>query len=213
MGENDEQQRHDPLGDVINLIASPIASGIRSVEQFRRGLDELFRTIDNLNNTLETINEAAARVNRFMSDIEDPVRAILPQLTRTVKATDEFLEVVGGPARRIAPNLVQIADTLGSPQFTSLPTQLSEFMKVMGDFSRRLGPLAQLAESAGGMFGFRLSGSSRSTQPALEPTPLPPSAPLKRSTTSSTSGRSTTKKSATKSTNRSVTKTAVAKKR
>ena len=76
------------------------------------------------------------------------------------------MEVVGGPARRIAPNLVQIVDTLGSPAFTTLPTQLSEFMKVMGDVSRRLGPLAQFAESAGGMFGFRLPGSSRSAQPA-----------------------------------------------
>ncbi len=157
MGDND-QQRHDPLGDVINLFAAPIAGGIRSVEQFRRGIDELFRTIDNLNNTLETINEAAARVNRFMADIEEPVRTILPQLTRTVQAADELMEVVGGPARRIAPNLVQIVDTLGSPAFTTLPTQLGDFMKVMGDVSRRLGPLAQFAESAGGMFGFRMPG-------------------------------------------------------
>ena len=172
MGDND-QQRHDPLGDVINLFAAPIAGGIRSVEQFRRGIDELFRTIDNLNNTLETINEAAARVNRFMSDIEEPVRAILPQLTRTVQAADELMEVVSGPARRITPNLVQIVDTLGSPAFTTLPTQLGEFMKVMGDVSRRLGPLAQFAESAGGMFGFRIPGSSRSAQPTHAPTPLP----------------------------------------
>jgi ABC-type transporter Mla subunit MlaD len=191
VGDNDQQQRHDPLGDVINLIAAPIAGGIRSVEQFRRGIDELFRTIDNLNNTLATINEAAARVNRFMSDVEEPVRAILPQLTRTVQAADELMEVVGGPARRIAPNLVQIVDTLGSPAFTTLPTQLGEFMKVMGDVSRRLGPLAQFAESAGGMFGFRLPGSSRS-QPAPEPTPLPPAA-LQRSS-ASTPKKATAKK-------------------
>jgi ABC-type transporter Mla subunit MlaD len=198
VGDNDQQQRHDPLGDVINLIAAPIAGGIRSVEQFRRGIDELFRTIDNLNTTLATINEAAARVNRFMSDVEEPVRAILPQLTRTVQAADELMEVVGGPARRIAPNLVQIVDTLGSPAFTTLPTQLGDFMKVMGDVSRRLGPLAQFAESAGGMFGFRLPGSSRSPQPA-EPTPLPPAAPQKRSSASAprkTSARKTTAKKA-----------------
>jgi ABC-type transporter Mla subunit MlaD len=194
VGDNDQQQRHDPLGDVINLIAAPIAGGIRSVEQFRRGVDELFRTIDNLNNTLATINEAAARVNRFMSDVEEPVRAILPQLTRTVRAADELMEAVGGPARRIAPNLVQIVDTLGSPAFTTLPTQLGEFMKVMGDVSRRLGPLAQFAESAGGMFGFRLPGSSRS-QPAPEPTPPPPAAPKQRSSTSTST--STPKKKAT----------------
>lgn len=170
MGDNDQQQRHDPLGDVINLFAAPIAGGIRSVEQFRRGVEELFRTIDNLNTTLATINEAAARVNRFMSDVEEPVRAILPQLTRTVQAADELMELVSGPARRITPNVVQIVDTLSSPAFTTLPTQLSDFMKVMGDVSRRLGPLAQFAESAGGMFGLRLPGSSRSPQPAHAPT-------------------------------------------
>ncbi|HWM18217.1 MAG TPA: hypothetical protein VNO51_00925 [Ilumatobacteraceae bacterium] len=194
MGDNDQQQRHDPLGDVINLIAAPIAGGIRSVEQFRRGIDELFRTIDNLNTTLATINEAAARVNRFMSDVEEPVRAILPQLTRTVQAADELMEVVGGPARRIAPNLVQIVDTLGSPAFTTLPSQLGEFMKVMGDVSRRLGPLAQFAESAGGMFGFRLPGSSRS-QPVPEPAPPAPTVPQKRSS-ASTPKKATAKKAA-----------------
>jgi ABC-type transporter Mla subunit MlaD len=211
VGDND-QQRHDPLGDVINLIAAPIAGGIRSVEQFRRGVDELFRTIDNLNTTLATINEAAARVNRFMSDVEEPVRAILPQLTRTVNAADELMEAVGGPARRIAPNLVQIVDTLGSPAFTTLPTQLGEFMKVMGDVSRRLGPLAQFAESAGGMFGFRLPGSSRSTPP---PAPAPsalPAAPLARSPRSATSRSATEKATTSRSATKKATKRAPAKK-
>ena len=220
MGDNDQQQRHDPLGDVINLIAAPIAGGIRSVEQFRHGVDELFRTIDNLNNTLATINEAAARVNRFMSDVEEPVRAILPQLTRTVQAADELMEVVSGPARRIAPNLVQIVDTLGSPAFTTLPTQLSDFMKLMGDVSRRLGPLAQFAESAGGMFGLRLPGSSRQSHPAREPAPLPPAAPPHRSPARSTSGtvnarKAPTKRSAAKKSTpkKSTAKKTVAKKR
>jgi ABC-type transporter Mla subunit MlaD len=195
-----DQQRHDPLGDVINLFAAPIAGGIRSIEQFRHGIDELFRTIDNLNNTLETINEAAARVNRFMSDVEEPVRAMLPQLTRTVQAADELMEVVSGPARRITPNLVQIVDTLGSPAFTTLPTQLGEFMRVMGDVSRRLGPLAQFAESAGGVFGFRIPGSSRSPQPTHASTPLPLASAPELSAATSTSRSATPKKTTARKT-------------
>jgi ABC-type transporter Mla subunit MlaD len=202
VGDNSQQQRHDPLGDVINLIAAPIAGGIRSVEQFRRGIDELFRTIDNLNSTLETINEAAARVNRFMSDVEEPIRAILPQLTRTVKAADELMEVVSGPARRVVPSLVQIADTLGSPAFTTLPTQLGEFVKVMADVSRRLGPLTQFAESAGGMFGFRLPGSSRASEPR-DPAPPPPAM----------STRSRTRPSSTTSSKKTAAKKVAARKR
>lgn len=184
------------MGDVINLIAAPIAGGIRSVEQFRRGVDEFFRTVDNLNTTLTTVNEAVARFNRFMADVEEPIRTAMPQLTRAVRATDELLEVIGAPARRVAPNLVQIVDTLGSPAFTSLPNQLTEFMRVMGDVSRRLGPLAQMAESAGGMFGFRLPGT-RSAAPAREtsppPAPAAPSRPPAKKTRAS--GSAATRKS------------------
>ena len=188
MGEND-QQRHDPLGDVINLIAAPIAGGIRSVEQFRRGVDELFRTIDNLNNTLETINEAAARVNRFMADVEEPVRTILPQLTRTVQAADELMAAVGGPARRVAPNLVQIVDTLGSPAFTTLPTQLGRVHE--GDGRRQPAPRsAGAVRRVGGRHvrvpDARIVGSQPA--PAPEPTPLPPAAPQRRSSASTEEG-------------------------
>ena len=167
--------RPDPLGDVINLLAAPIAGGLRSIEQVKRGTEELFRAIENLNRTMENLNEAAERINRFMADVEEPVRAMLPQLTRTVRAADELMEAVGAPAKRVAPNLGRIAETLGSPTFTTLPTQLNEFMGVMSEMSRRLGPLAQFAESAGGMFGLRLPGMGGGRAP--EPTPPAPAAP------------------------------------
>jgi ABC-type transporter Mla subunit MlaD len=163
-----DQERPDPFGDVINLLAAPIAGGLRSIEHMKRGVEELFRAVDNLNRTMENLNEAAERINRFMADVEEPVRSMLPQLARTVRAADELMELVEAPARRVAPNIGRIAETLGSPAFTSLPNQLNDFMTVMGDVSRRLGPLAQFAESAGGMFGFRLPGVTR---PSAEPTP------------------------------------------
>ncbi len=78
-----DEPRHDGLADVINLLAAPIAGGIRTVEQFKRGVDEMFRAIDNLNRTMENLNEAATRVNRLLGEIEEPVRAMMPQLTRS----------------------------------------------------------------------------------------------------------------------------------
>ncbi len=77
-----DEPRHDGLADVINLLAAPIAGGIRTVEQIKRGVDEMFRAVDNLNRTMENLNEAAARVNRLLGEIEEPVRAMMPQLTR-----------------------------------------------------------------------------------------------------------------------------------
>lgn len=163
-----DQQRSDPLGDVINLIAAPIAGGIRQFEQLRRGVDELFRAVENVNATMANLNEAASRLNRLMSDVEEPIRSMIPQITRTVKAADEIVDLLGGPARRVAPNLERITDTLGSPAFTSLPHQLNEALGAMGELSRRLTPLTQLAESAGGLLGLRIPGLMR---PAAGPRP------------------------------------------
>ena len=147
-----EETRSDPLADVINMLAAPIAGGIRSFEQFRRGVEELFRAVDNVNRTMENLNEAATRINALLAEIEEPVRAIMPQVTRTVKAADEITTLMEGPVRATAPRIERIVETLGSPGFTTLPTQIGELMQ-------RLGPLAQLAENAGGLFGaFRMPG-------------------------------------------------------
>ena len=150
-----DETRHDGFADVINLLAAPIAGGIRTVEQFKRGVDEMFRAIENVNRTMENLNEAASRINGLLESIEEPVRVLIPQITRTVKAADEITSMIEGPVRATAPKIERIVDTLGSPGFVGMPAQLGELMQ-------RLGPLAQLAESAGGLFGgFRMPGAGR----------------------------------------------------
>ena len=133
------------------MLAAPIAGGFRSVRAVpprRRGV---FRAVDNVNRTMENLNEAATRINVPLAEIEEPVQAIMPQVTRTVKAADVDHDPDGGRAAT-APRIERIVETLGSPGFTTLPTQIGELMQ-------RLGPLAQLAENAGGLFGaFRMPG-------------------------------------------------------
>ena len=162
-----EETRSDPLADVINMLAAPIAGGIRTFDQFRRGVEELFRAVENVNTTMENLNEAAMRINTFLAEVEEPVRAIIPQVTRTVKAADEITSLMEGPVRATAPRIERIVETLGSPGFTALPNQLGELMQ-------RLGPLAQLAENAGGLFGaFRVPGLSGTPKPTARPDPAP----------------------------------------
>ena len=48
----DDSFRTDGLADVINLLATPIANGLRTIEQVKRGVDELFRAVENLNRTM-----------------------------------------------------------------------------------------------------------------------------------------------------------------
>jgi ABC-type transporter Mla subunit MlaD len=165
--------RTDPFSDVIALVAGPIAAGIRSFEQLRKGADELMRGLENFNATMENLNETAARVNRLLNDFEEPVRAMLPQLTRTVKMADDLSLRLATPIDQVIPGLTRLADTLNSPALRSMPTDLGQFMEVINDLSKRMSPLAQIAEQAGSMFGLRIPGLSRQAAPSgASPAPV-----------------------------------------
>jgi hypothetical protein len=123
---------------------------------------------------MANLNETSERINALLADVEEPIRAAIPQVTRTVKAADEMMQVVSGPAMAVAPGLNRLAETLSTPAFDQLPHQLGQFADVLSEVSRRLGPLTQLAESAGGIFGgFRVPGT-RTSHPVAPPDPEPP---------------------------------------
>ena len=92
---NPAPSRSEPLADLITLAAGPIAAVIRSFDQLRRGSEELIRGVENFNTTMTTLNETAARVNRLLNDVEEPVRAMIPQITRTVRMADEMSKQPG----------------------------------------------------------------------------------------------------------------------
>ena len=162
-----ETGRSDPFTEMISRVAGPISAVIRSFDQLRKGADELFRGLENFNTTMTSLNETAERVNRLLNDFEEPVRAMLPQIRRTVEAADGMSTRLSGPIDEVVPGLQRLADTLNSPVLVSMPTDLAAFMNVINDLSRRLGPLGQLAEQAGNMFGLRLP-------PRSDPKPSPP---------------------------------------
>ena len=120
--------RTEPLENVISLVAAPIAAVIRQADQMRRGADEVMRALENFNSTMENLNETAARINRLLNDFEEPVRAMLPQLTRAVKMVDELSSRLADPVEQVAPGLARLAETLNSPvlvrnRYPSTPTQ------------------------------------------------------------------------------------------
>lgn len=198
--------RTDPLADLFTLFAAPVSGTVRSIEQFRKGVDEFLRGVENFNRTMENLNETTERINALVADIEEPIRAAVPQITRTVKAADEMMQVVSGPAIAVAPGLHRLAETLAAPAFAQLPSQMALFSDVIGELSKRLGPLTQFAESAGGLFGgFRVPGSrpssaSSRTPPAEIVETAPPPAPARTRTPAK---RAAAKKSAAKKTSAS----------
>lgn len=210
-------ERTDPLADLFTLFASPLSGTVRSIEQFRKGVDEFLKGVENFNRTMQNLNETTERINSLLIDVEQPIRAAIPQVTRTVKAADDMMQVVSGPAMAVAPGLARLAETLATPAFAQLPHQIGTFSDVLDEVSRRLAPLTQLAESAGGLFGFRIPGSRSMVAtprvPEPEPEPEPPAAkkaPAKQRTAKKAAARKQpAKQSAAK---KSTAKKATAKK-
>ena len=156
-----ETARSDPFADVISLVAGPISAVIRSFDQLRKGADELMRGLENFNTTMETLNETATRINALLTEFEGPVRALMPQVTRTLQAADEITSRLSGPVDDVIPGLTRLADTLNSPVLAALPKDLGAFLDTINELVRRLAPLTQIAESAGGLFGLKLPGFGR----------------------------------------------------
>lgn len=66
------------LGALFGLLGlpNPLAPVLSTMEQMRRGFDDLLTMIETLQQTLEQLNTTAARVNRMLDDVEVPMRAM-----------------------------------------------------------------------------------------------------------------------------------------
>jgi hypothetical protein len=97
------------------------------------------------------------------------------------------MKVLSGPAMAAAPGIERLAKTLATPAFAQLPNQLGQFSDILSDLQNRLGPLTQLAESAGGLFGgLKFPGIGGGSRPAPQAEPAPAAAPTKRAATKKT---------------------------
>jgi ABC-type transporter Mla subunit MlaD len=211
------EDRTDPLADLFTLFATPLTGTVRSFEQFRKGVDEFLAGVENFNRTMANLNETSERINRLLADVEGPIRAAVPQVTRTVKAADEMMQVVSGPAIAVAPGLHRLAETLNTPAFAQLPQQIGQFSELLGEVSHRLAPLAQFAGSAGGLLGgFRVPGmrAAGGDAPSETASKTPSAGPSEQSTETSPATKSPETKSAktTSSTTKSSARKAPAKK-
>ncbi len=156
----------DPLSQMFSLFAAPLSATVQSFEQFRNGVDQFQRGVENFNRTMENLNETAERINTLLAEVEEPLRAAVPQVTRTVKAADEMMNIVAGPAIAVAPGLQMLAETLNNPAMRQMPSQIAQMNEVLAEVTTRLAPLGQMAESASGLFGgFKLPGFGVPAQP------------------------------------------------
>lgn len=125
------------MGDLLGLLgqSNPLAQVTRSFGQFQKGLDDFLRLVEQFGSTMEQMSRIAERVNTLLDDVEPPIRALMPQVTRTIKAGDV------------------IVDRMGSA------------VDLLGELAKGLQPLAQLAENAGGLLGLKNLPSLRGASP------------------------------------------------
>ncbi|MEP6298413.1 MAG: hypothetical protein ABJ382_13890 [Ilumatobacter sp.] len=188
----------DPLSQMFSLFAAPLSATVQSFEQFRRGVDQFQRGVENFNRTMENLNETAERINSLLAEVEEPIRAAVPQVTRTVRAADEMMKIVAGPAIAVAPGLQVLAETLNNPAMRQMPHQIAQMNEVLSDVTARLAPLGHMAESASGLFGgFKLPGFGGPSQPkpaapSAAATPEPAPEPVKKAAARKTPAKKTT---------------------
>lgn len=202
------------LGDLLVLLggSNPFSGIGKAISQFQRGVGDFLNAVENFNETMEQMNEITRRVNRLLDDIEPPIRALMPQVTRTLQNADAMVA-----------------------QMNALPKDIGEVMALLADMARRLQPLGQFAESAGGLLGFRQfgnllpggRGTPAESEPAppttrgrsllartLDPSPPPSPSPrpaAKPATKRAPAKKTAAKKAATKSTAAATRKTAAKK--
>jgi len=152
------------LGDLLALLgtSNPLAGIGKSVQQLHTGVGQFLELVERFNETMDQLNQVARRVNGLLDVVEEPVKALVPQMTRTIRTADALME-----------------------QLDAVPRDLSNFVELLGDLARRLQPLGQLAESAGSMFGLRplaalRAGGGRPAAPPPAPSPPPRQAPAKK---------------------------------
>ena len=178
------------LGDLLALFggANPFASIGKTIDQFKRGVNDFLTGVETFNATMESINGVTVRINRLLDDVEEPIQALMPQLTRSIKTADAVFSQLSVPVEKITPGLLRLADMLSSPGLINLPREIAGFVETLGDLATRLQPLTQMAESAGSLFGLRplsvLRGGSTKAQPtqapAAEPAPAAKKDPAKK---------------------------------
>lgn len=66
------------VADLLSLLRSidPVSEGVKLADQGRRTVEALIVALENVGATMDNLNRAAARVNRLLDDVEDPIRRI-----------------------------------------------------------------------------------------------------------------------------------------
>jgi methyl-accepting chemotaxis protein len=129
------------LVDLLSLIGgvNPLASVGKILETVVSMSSEMIQSVSMFNDTMLEMNRMVHRVNSLLDEFEGTVRQVVPLL-------EVSLNQAKGTMKKVDAVIGQIG---------SLPSDVAKAVSTLGDLASRLGPLAQFAETAGGLFGIK----------------------------------------------------------
>ncbi|MFM8906929.1 MAG: hypothetical protein ACKOIZ_04825 [Actinomycetota bacterium] len=106
--------------DVLALLRNidPVTEGVKLADQGRRTVEALIVALENFGTTMDNLNQAAARVNRLLDDVEDPIRRIAGMADQAGSLIN-FLPTLAGKA---VSNLVPKPASTTSPPPAPMPS-------------------------------------------------------------------------------------------
>jgi methyl-accepting chemotaxis protein len=141
ISDSNESSRNFPLTDLLSLLGgvNPLVTAGKILETVVTMSSEMIQSVSTFNDTMLEMNRMVHRVNSLLDEIEGPVRQVVP--------------LVEGSLTQAKGTLKKVDAVLG--QIGSLPSDVAKAVTTLGDLASRLGPLAQFAETAGGLFGIK----------------------------------------------------------
>ncbi len=129
------------MSDLLALLGgvNPLAAAGKVFETVVSMSGEMVQTFSTFNDTMLEMNRMVHRVNSLLDDIEGPVRQVVPLMEMSLNQAKGMMKTIEA--------------VLG--QVGSLPSDIAKAVGTLGELASRLGPLAQFAESAGGLFGMK----------------------------------------------------------
>jgi ABC-type transporter Mla subunit MlaD len=163
------------LADLFTMLGTnnPISMMTKSAEQFRTGVTGFIDAVQSFRQTMDNLNAMTERMNRLLDEMEGPIRAVIPEITKSADTAARMIALLRGPVERVAPGLDQLAELLSNPVVVDLPRRLNESLDVISSIPRALSPLGQVAELAGGLFG-NTRGFPGMTLTTTRPAPASP---------------------------------------
>ena len=72
------------ISDLLGLFggANPFGVITKSIGQFQRGVSDFLSAVENFNKTMEQMHGVAERVNGLLDTVEEPIKTLVPQITR-----------------------------------------------------------------------------------------------------------------------------------